>query len=72
VLVLPELVASLFVQTIEHRQGLKIACLEEIGLLKGWLTLNELNKVAEAVSKTSYGNYLKNLVAEHRTNPDLK
>ena len=64
--------ASLFVQTIEHRQGLKIACLEEIGLLKGWLTLNELSKAAEAVSKTSYGIYLKNLAAEQRNKTDLK
>jgi glucose-1-phosphate thymidylyltransferase len=64
--------ASLFVQTIEHRQGLKIACLEEIGLLKGWLTLNELSKATDAVNKTSYGIYLNNLVAEHRNKTNLK
>jgi len=59
--------AGLFVQTIEHRQGLKVACLEEIGLLKGWLTIDELAKAAEAVRKTGYGLYLNNLVTEYRS-----
>lgn len=50
--------ASLFVQTIEHRQGYKIACLEEIALNQGWLTKAELNVLANAMSKNTYGQYL--------------
>lgn len=53
--------ASMFVQTIEHRQGLKIACLEEIAYNNGWLTHNELLSVAEALCKNEYGNYLRSL-----------
>lgn len=50
--------ASQFVQTIEHRQGLKIACLEEIGFQNGWLSVEKLQEVANALSKTGYGQYL--------------
>lgn len=50
--------ASHFVQTIENRQGLKVACLEEIGFLQGWLSEESLLKQAAALSKTSYGQYL--------------
>jgi glucose-1-phosphate thymidylyltransferase len=50
--------AGSFVQTIEHRQGLKVACLEEIAFSQGWLTLEEILKVADSMSKTSYGEYL--------------
>jgi glucose-1-phosphate thymidylyltransferase len=57
--------ASHFVQTIELRQGYKIACLEEIAFSKGWLLLEEVAKVAEAMGKNSYGKYLGEIVAEH-------
>jgi len=50
--------ASQFVQTIEHRQGLKVACLEEIAFHKGWLSKDLLLTQAEALKKTSYGEYL--------------
>ena len=50
--------AGQFVQTIEHRQGLKVACLEEIGFHKGWLSKELLLKQAGALEKTSYGEYL--------------
>ena len=50
--------ASQFVQTIEHRQGLKIACLEEIAFHNGWLSREMLLKQAGALKKTSYGEYL--------------
>lgn len=50
--------AGQFVQTVEHRQGLKIACLEEIAFNQGWLTREELIKSAEALAKTAYGEYL--------------
>lgn len=54
--------ASQYVQTIEHRQGLKIACLEEIAWTQGWIDDDELLERAEALSKTGYGKYLKRLV----------
>ena len=50
--------ASHFFQTIEHRQGLKIACLEEIAFQKGWITQEQLQQQAEALAKTNYGQYL--------------
>jgi glucose-1-phosphate thymidylyltransferase len=50
--------AGQFVQTVEHRQGLKIACLEEIAFHKGWLSKELLLTQAEALKKTSYGEYL--------------
>lgn len=53
--------AGQFVQTIEHRQGLKVACLEEIGYRKGWLTKEELLEKIKPLSKTGYGQYLLNL-----------
>lgn len=55
--------AGLFVQTIEHRQGLKIACLEEIAFLNGWLSKQELLTIAEQLNKNRYGDYLSRLVA---------
>lgn len=54
--------AGQFVQTIEHRQGLKIACLEEIAFNHGWLTKADLQKRAAELSKTAYGAYLLELV----------
>ena len=55
--------ASLFVQTIERRQGLKIACLEEIGLNNGWISKEELLQVAFKLEKTNYGQYLKSIAS---------
>jgi glucose-1-phosphate thymidylyltransferase len=54
--------AGQFVQTIEHRQGFKIACLEEIAYLNGWIGSNELKKIAKSLDKTSYGKYLKDII----------
>jgi len=53
--------ASHFVQTIEHRQGFKIACLEEIAYVKGWLSKEKLLVQAEKLKKTGYGQYLLNI-----------
>ncbi|CAH8193882.1 dTDP-glucose pyrophosphorylase 2 (fragment) [Vibrio aestuarianus] len=53
--------ASQFVQTVEHRQGFKVACLEEIAYVQGWLTKDELLVQAEKLKKTGYGQYLFNI-----------
>ncbi len=54
--------AALFVETIEKRQGYKIACLEEISWRNGWLTDSQVLKIAESLSKNSYGQYLEGLI----------
>lgn len=54
--------ASQYVQTVEHRQGLKIACLEEIAWRNGWIDDAELSRTASLLSKTGYGSYLKELL----------
>lgn len=54
--------ASSFVQTIEHRQGQKVACLEEIAFNNGWLDKSDLIRVGNILSKNSYGAYLLSLV----------
>ena len=56
--------ASNFIQTIEHRQGLKVACIEEIAFRKGYINADELMKIAKAYSKNAYGSYLMNLLKE--------
>jgi glucose-1-phosphate thymidylyltransferase len=56
--------ASHFVQTVEHRQGLKIACLEEIGYKKGWLSKKDIIKQSSLLKKTSYEKYLLNIISE--------
>jgi glucose-1-phosphate thymidylyltransferase len=56
--------ASSFVQTIEHRQGLKVACLEEIGFYNGWLTKDQLREQGESLSKNEYGQYLLSLAKD--------
>ena len=55
--------ASQFVQTVEHRQGFKIACLEEIAYLNGWLSADALRARGELLSKTGYGQYILSLLA---------
>lgn len=56
--------ASSFVRTIEHRQGIKIACLEEIGLQNGWLDAEHVLAIARNLGKTDYGAYLRRLVGD--------
>ena len=58
--------ASQFVQTVEHRQGLKIACLEEISFNNGWINSDQLLERANFFKKTGYGQYLLKLHAEHQ------
>lgn len=55
--------ASMFVQTIEHRQGFKIACLEEIAYANGWLDDDALRKTGNELAKNSYGQYILSLTA---------
>lgn len=54
--------ASHFVHTIEQRQGLKVACLEEIAYHNGWISAEQLGKQADALKKTGYGQYLQKLL----------
>lgn len=54
--------ASQFVQTVEKRQGFKIACLEEIAYMQGWLTEQQVIDSAKNLSKTGYGQYLLNII----------
>ncbi|MBV1919093.1 MAG: glucose-1-phosphate thymidylyltransferase RfbA [Pseudomonadales bacterium] len=54
--------AAQFVKTVESRQGLKVACLEEIAYQQGWLSKEQLLEQATALSKTGYGQYLLRLV----------
>jgi glucose-1-phosphate thymidylyltransferase len=56
--------ASEFIAAVEQRQGLKVACLEEIALRQGWLAPADLTRLAEALGKTDYADYLRRVVAE--------
>jgi len=58
--------ASQYVQTIEHRQGLKVACLEEIAYDHGWIDRDQLLARAKAFGKTGYGQYLFTLAGERQ------
>lgn len=53
--------ASQFVETIEKRQGFKIACLEEIAFNNGWLSVDSMYRIGQALSKNSYGKYILSL-----------
>ena len=55
--------AAAFIRALEHRQGLKIACPEEVALHQGWLTPAETAQRGQAMSKTDYGRYLLELAA---------
>jgi glucose-1-phosphate thymidylyltransferase len=56
--------ASQYVQTVEHRQGLKVACLEEIAFNSGWINGEELKQQAQKFAKIGYGQYLLKLLSE--------
>ena len=54
--------ASTFIEVIEKRQGLKVACLEEIAYKSGWITEEQLRATAQPMAKNEYGRYLLNLI----------
>ena len=56
--------ASTFVESIEERQGLKVACLEEIAFRKGWITKEQLTELAKPLLKNQYGQYLMKIMNE--------
>lgn len=58
--------ASTFVEVIEKRQGLKVACLEEIAYNQGWITAERLRQVAQPMAKNQYGQYLLRLLEQGR------
>jgi glucose-1-phosphate thymidylyltransferase len=58
--------ASQFIQTIEKRQGLKIACPEEIAYRKGYITNQQLASLAEMLGKNAYGAYLRELLFDNQ------
>ncbi|MCP4990430.1 MAG: glucose-1-phosphate thymidylyltransferase RfbA [Colwellia sp.] len=58
--------AGQFVQIIEHRQGLKVACLEEIALQNGWLTEDDIRNIAKPLVKSGYGQYLLGLIPSEK------
>ena len=58
--------ASQFVATIEHRQGVKVACPEEIAFNKGWIDSQQVARMAESLAKTSYGQYLHRSIRDER------
>ena len=54
--------ATIFVKTVEQHQHRKIACLEEIAYLNGWISKDELMEVYEVMKKNQYGQYLKDVM----------
>ena len=56
--------ASQFIHTIEKRQGMKVACLEEIAFRKKWLTIEQVSEQAKKMAKNDYGRYLQTLINE--------
>jgi glucose-1-phosphate thymidylyltransferase len=58
--------SSQFVQTLEERQGLKVACIEEIAFFKKFIDAAQLEKLADQAGKSDYGNYLRRILAESR------
>ena len=63
------LAASQFVQTLEQRQGLKVACIEEIAFRKGYIDAAQLERLADGYGGSAYGAYLRRCLSDHRPFP---
>ena len=63
--------ASMFIETIENRQGLKVACLEEIAFRQGYINEEALSKAADQYSKSGYGQYLKMILENQHQFPEI-
>ena len=59
--------AALFIETVELRQGLKIACLEEVAMREGWISLEQVEAQGAAMKSSTYGSYLLELVRQQRS-----
>jgi glucose-1-phosphate thymidylyltransferase len=57
--------AAMFVEAIQNRQGLKVACVEEIAFHQGWIAAEDLQRMADAMGKSSYGDYLRLIAGEN-------
>lgn len=62
--------ASIFIEVIEKRQGLKIACLEGIAFRKGWISAEQMRRLAEPMRKNQYGQYLLKIIEENGQTED--
>ena len=58
--------SSIFVQTLEERQGLKVACVEEIALLKNFINASQMQKLIDQAGKSEYAEYLRRVLREHQ------
>ncbi|MBW4561947.1 MAG: glucose-1-phosphate thymidylyltransferase RfbA [Mojavia pulchra JT2-VF2] len=64
--------ASNFIQTLEERQGLKIACIEEIAYLQGYIDFSQLRRLAESMAKSSYGRYLMTIIENEQSSATIE
>jgi glucose-1-phosphate thymidylyltransferase len=57
--------AGQFIATLEHRQGLKVACPEEIAWWQGWIDASQVERLAQPLAKNGYGQYLLRIITEN-------